>query len=201
MEGGGAPLDVGLAGGLDHVEGDHGVVVHNDGVVALDEAHAAHVGGEVEDVVAAVAHLLAVVKHAQVHEDELVAEHLLLHGAAPLSRLGCSARCVAGARCDRVRAVACTHAAVWRWLGVSRAGAAAGRERSSSSVEAPQPLGVIGSGRGVVACVWHMWNPACLKALCRSLSTEICSCEVRRMGLCWMCCLLSVYVLGMQAEA
>merc|ERR1711927_19656 len=38
---------------LQHVEGDHGVVVHDHGVVALDEAHAAHVRRQVEDVVCA----------------------------------------------------------------------------------------------------------------------------------------------------
>ena len=32
------PLDVGDAGDLEHVEGDHGVVVHDHRVVGLDEA-------------------------------------------------------------------------------------------------------------------------------------------------------------------
>lgn len=39
---------------------DHGVVVHDDRVVGLDEAHAAHVGGQVEHVVAALDNLQAV---------------------------------------------------------------------------------------------------------------------------------------------
>ena len=66
------------AGSLHHVEGDHDVVVEDDGVVGLDEAHAAHVRGEVEAVVAGFENLLAVLEEAEVGEDELVAEHLLL---------------------------------------------------------------------------------------------------------------------------
>lgn len=105
------PLHVGLAGGLDHVEGDHRVVVHDYRVVALDEAHATHVRGEVEDVVAAVAHLLAVVKHAQVDEDELVAEHLLLQGTADLVAMqhASSGWRFGLAPCVRV----CGHTGVW----------------------------------------------------------------------------------------
>jgi len=76
-----APLDVGLPRRLQHVEGHHGVVVEDDGVVGLDEAHAAHVGREVEHVVHVGHHLLAVVKHAQVHQVELVAEVLVLRCA------------------------------------------------------------------------------------------------------------------------
>ena len=47
-------------------------------MVGLDEAHAAHVGGQVERVVAAGHDLLAVLEQAQVHEVELVAELILL---------------------------------------------------------------------------------------------------------------------------
>mmetsp|Transcript_8562 Transcript_8562/g.21288 ORF Transcript_8562/g.21288 Transcript_8562/m.21288 type:complete len:419 (+) Transcript_8562:572-1828(+) len=71
-------LDGLAAGGLDHVEGDHGVVVEDDGVVGLDEAHAAHVGGEVVDVLDVLAGLHAVGHLAEVHEEELVAELLAL---------------------------------------------------------------------------------------------------------------------------
>jgi hypothetical protein len=73
-----APLDVLLAGGFEDVEGDHGVVVHDDRVVGLDEAHAAHVRCEVEHVVAASDHLFAVVEQAQVDQVELITEELLL---------------------------------------------------------------------------------------------------------------------------
>lgn len=52
----------------------------DDGVVALDEAHASHVCRQVEHVVAALHHLVAVVRHAQVNQDELIAEHILLRG-------------------------------------------------------------------------------------------------------------------------
>ena len=68
-----------LARGLDHVEGDHGVVVADDGVARLDEAHATHVGGQVVHLLGALGHRQAVLHLAQVHEVELVAEVLLLH--------------------------------------------------------------------------------------------------------------------------
>lgn len=80
--GGGArkkPRDAVDAGGFEHVEADHGVVVHDDGVVGLDEAHAAHVGGQVENVMRAFRDLQAIVHDAQVHEVELIAEHVLAH--------------------------------------------------------------------------------------------------------------------------
>ena len=75
VEASGDALD---AAGFHHVEGDHDVVVEDDGVVGLDEPHAAHVRGEVEAVIAALEHLLAVLEQAEIREDELVAEHLLL---------------------------------------------------------------------------------------------------------------------------
>mmetsp|Transcript_1154 Transcript_1154/g.4037 ORF Transcript_1154/g.4037 Transcript_1154/m.4037 type:complete len:402 (+) Transcript_1154:601-1806(+) len=78
------PLGVVLPGSLKDVEGDHGVVVHDHSVVALDEAHAAHVRGEVEDVLAVLGDLHAVVKDAQVDKVELVAEHVLGHVLVPL---------------------------------------------------------------------------------------------------------------------
>jgi hypothetical protein len=73
------PGDAVNAASLEHVEADHGVVVHDDSVVGLDKAHAAHVGGEVEDVVRALGDLEAIIHDAQVHEVELVAEHVLTH--------------------------------------------------------------------------------------------------------------------------
>lgn len=72
------PCDSVLACGLHHVVADHGVVVEDHGVVGLDEAHATHVCCQVEHVVAALTHLLAVVKQAQVHKVELVAKLVLL---------------------------------------------------------------------------------------------------------------------------
>jgi hypothetical protein len=47
-------------------------------VVRLNKAHAAHVCRQVEDMIAPSHHLLAVVKHPQVHKVELVTEDLLL---------------------------------------------------------------------------------------------------------------------------
>ena len=48
-------------------------------MVALDEAHAAHVCCQIEHVLASLANLLAVVKHAQINEMELITEDILLH--------------------------------------------------------------------------------------------------------------------------
>jgi len=73
-----APLAVALACCLQHVEGHHGVIVEDDSVVGLDEAHASHVCREVENVVASGHNFLAVLEHAQVHQVELVTESLLL---------------------------------------------------------------------------------------------------------------------------
>ena len=72
------PLDFVEPAGLEHVVADHRVVVHDDGVVRLDEAHASHIRGEVEHVVASLCDREAVVQQAQVDEVELVAEHVLL---------------------------------------------------------------------------------------------------------------------------
>mmetsp|Transcript_3026 Transcript_3026/g.7396 ORF Transcript_3026/g.7396 Transcript_3026/m.7396 type:complete len:219 (+) Transcript_3026:780-1436(+) len=71
-------------GGLQHVETNHRVVVHNDAVVGLDEPHAAHVGGEVEHVLAPSANLHAIVVYAEIHQVELVAKHRFLHVLIPL---------------------------------------------------------------------------------------------------------------------
>mmetsp|Transcript_39068 Transcript_39068/g.91253 ORF Transcript_39068/g.91253 Transcript_39068/m.91253 type:complete len:414 (+) Transcript_39068:194-1435(+) len=71
-------LDAALARGLHHVEGDHGVVVQDARVVALDEAHAAHVSSEIEHPVRTLDNLEAVVEGAEVDEMELIAELLLL---------------------------------------------------------------------------------------------------------------------------
>lgn len=73
-----SPCDAILPCSLKHVVADHCVVVQDDRVVGLDEAHAAHVCCKVEHMVAAVADLLAVLKQAQVHQVELVAELVLL---------------------------------------------------------------------------------------------------------------------------
>ena len=72
------PLNLALPCSFKHIEADHGVVVHDHGVVALNEAHASHVGRQVEDMVSALTHFLAVLKDTQVDEVKLVAENLLL---------------------------------------------------------------------------------------------------------------------------
>ena len=79
--GGGVPeaLDTGRTRRLRHVERDHRRVVQDARVVGLDEAHAAHVGGEVEAPLHALARLLAGVGKSEVEVDELVAEHVLRH--------------------------------------------------------------------------------------------------------------------------
>lgn len=84
MSTGVAPLDTSLACGLQHAIGDHGVVEQDHRVVGLDKAHAAHVRGQVEDVLAAFDNLLAVFEQAQVDQLEFIAKHLLLGIVGPV---------------------------------------------------------------------------------------------------------------------
>ena len=72
-------LDLGDPAGLHHVEGDHRVIVHDDRVIALDESHTTHVGGEVEHMVATLDDLRAVLEQAQIDQHKLVAEDVLRH--------------------------------------------------------------------------------------------------------------------------
>ena len=72
------PLDVALPGSFDHVERNHRVVIHDHGVIGLDETHAAHVCCQVEYMINTFADLLAVVENPKVNENELVTEHVLL---------------------------------------------------------------------------------------------------------------------------
>ncbi len=62
-----------------HVEADHSVVIHDDGMVGLDEAHAAHVRRQVEHMLHALGDGQAVVHDAEIHQMELVTEHVLTH--------------------------------------------------------------------------------------------------------------------------
>eukprot|EP00968_Pinguiococcus_pyrenoidosus_P003991 scaffold264_cov317-Pinguiococcus_pyrenoidosus.AAC.5 len=62
------------AASLEHVRAQHGVVVHQHGLVGLDEAHAAHVRCEVEDHLALLARLETVLQLAQIQLLELVAD-------------------------------------------------------------------------------------------------------------------------------
>ncbi len=62
-----------------HVEADHSVVIHDDGMVGLDEAHAAHVRRKVEHMLHALGDGQAVVHDAEIHQMELVTEHVLTH--------------------------------------------------------------------------------------------------------------------------
>lgn len=71
-------LAASAAGSLDHVEGDHGVVVEENRVVRLDEAHATHVGGKVVDLLTSLGGLHTVGEGAEVKELELVTELRLL---------------------------------------------------------------------------------------------------------------------------
>lgn len=121
------PLDTLDTRNLHHVEADHGVVVHDYRVVALDEAHpcrsaqgiiirhdltllwqkkkpqgnpavqllarspsqalmqrssvqlTTHISCKVEDVVASLHNLLAVLVNPEINQMELITEHLLLH--------------------------------------------------------------------------------------------------------------------------
>ena len=71
-----------------HIEGNHHVVVEDDGVVGLNESHASHVRREVEAVVAPLENLFTVFVQPQISQDELIAEHRLLHVfiALPIAR-------------------------------------------------------------------------------------------------------------------
>jgi len=62
-----------------HVEADHSVVIHDDGMVGLDKAHAAHVRRQVEHMLNAFGDGQAVVHDAEIHQMELVTEHVLTH--------------------------------------------------------------------------------------------------------------------------
>lgn len=73
------PLDSINPSSLEHVEADHCVVVEDDRVVRLNETHASHISCEVEHMVDPRGDLQAVIHNPEVHEVELVAEHVLSH--------------------------------------------------------------------------------------------------------------------------
>ena len=64
---------------LDHVKANHGVIVHNNRVIRLDESHAAHISCEVENMVDTFGDGKAVIHDAEIYEVELVAEHVIIH--------------------------------------------------------------------------------------------------------------------------
>ena len=72
-------LDVLDTCSLQHVERDHGVIVHDGRVVGLNESHSTHIGSQVEDVIASIDNLQAVIHDTAVHEMKLVAEHIFSH--------------------------------------------------------------------------------------------------------------------------
>lgn len=72
-------LDLGNPAGFHHVEGNHRVIVHDDGMVALDESHATHVGSKVEHMVTALHDLGTILEQTQIDEHEFVAEDILRH--------------------------------------------------------------------------------------------------------------------------
>jgi hypothetical protein len=65
-------LDLGVIGRLQHLRADHRVVEGDRGVRAGDVADAAHVRGEIVDLVHAVDRLAAIIHLAQVEEAELI---------------------------------------------------------------------------------------------------------------------------------
>ena len=75
----GSPLDAVDASRLEHVEADHGIVVEDDRVVGLDEAHAAHIGGEIEDMIDIFGDGEAVIHDSEVDEVEFMAKHVFGH--------------------------------------------------------------------------------------------------------------------------
>lgn len=74
----GIPLDVCDSRGFHNVEAYHGVVVHDNAMVGLDEAHSTHIGSKIEDVITAFDDRLAVIVQSQIYKVELMAEHILL---------------------------------------------------------------------------------------------------------------------------
>src|ERR1051326_2240452 len=66
--------------GLEHVDVDQHVVVHDHSLVMLDEADAAHVGGEVVNLVDAAGRLEAVAPATQVEQLELVGARSFVFG-------------------------------------------------------------------------------------------------------------------------
>lgn len=66
-----------------HIEADHSVIVHNHRVVRLDEAHAAHVSRQVEDVVDILRDEQAILCHPEINQVELFTEQLLRHVLVP----------------------------------------------------------------------------------------------------------------------
>ncbi len=68
------PLNLAVTCRLHHIERNHHIVIKDDRVVRLDEAHATHVRSQVEHMVAALADFLAIFKNAQIHEVKLIAE-------------------------------------------------------------------------------------------------------------------------------
>jgi hypothetical protein len=50
--------------GFHHVEADHSIVVHDDRVVGLDEAHAPHISCEVENMLASFNDFLAIIVYS-----------------------------------------------------------------------------------------------------------------------------------------
>jgi len=64
--------------GFEHVEADLGVVVEDDGMVGLDEAHSSHIGGEIEDPVSSFGRFQTVVVSTKVELKELVTKLLFL---------------------------------------------------------------------------------------------------------------------------
>lgn len=73
------PFDTINPSGLKHVKADHGVVVHDNRVIGLNESHPSHISGKVENMVNPGGHLEAVVHHPQINKMELMAEHILSH--------------------------------------------------------------------------------------------------------------------------
>ena len=69
---------VGDTGSFKDVETDHGVVVHDDRVIGLNEAHATHISGEIEDLIASSNHLGAVVVDTEIYKMEFIAKDVFL---------------------------------------------------------------------------------------------------------------------------
>lgn len=68
-----------LTSSLQHVEGDHGVVVQKNCLVGNDETHSTHIGGKVVYMLATLGDLQAVLQNTEINLVEFIAKLCGLH--------------------------------------------------------------------------------------------------------------------------
>ena len=73
------PLNSIDPGSLKHVEANRSVVVHNDRMVGLNEAHTPHISSKVKHMINPVYDFQTVIHHPKINEMKLITEHVLGH--------------------------------------------------------------------------------------------------------------------------